>query len=143
MHALDAVTTQQAAMIFDAANLIWGLVIWALYVVALWPVFRKAGYPGWGAIIPIYNIYVLVKIGGFHGALTILFFVPIANIVMSILVAFGIGKAFGKGGAFSFFLLWLFAIIGYFIVGYGSARYIGPGGDPSRARVGSEAAVAA
>jgi hypothetical protein len=108
------------------------LIGYVIMVVALWPVFTKAGRPGWGAIIPIYNTYLLVKIAGYHGALTILFFIPIANIVMGILVALGLGRAFGRGGAFSFFLLWLLSIIGYFIVGYGGSTYIGDGGDASK-----------
>jgi hypothetical protein len=109
-------------------SITWGIIGYILMVIALWPVFRKAGRPGWGAIIPIYNTYLLVKIAGYHGALTILFFIPIANIVIGIIVALGVGRAFGRSGVFSFFLLWLLAIIGYFIVGYGSSQYIGDGG---------------
>lgn len=114
--------------IINPGNAIGGLVGYILYVLALWPVFKKAGFPGWGALIPIYNTYVLVKISGHHGAWVLLYLIPIVNIVISIIVAIGVGKAFEKGGAFSFFLLWLFSLIGYFIVGYGESRYIGPGG---------------
>jgi len=96
-------------------------------------VFVKAGRPGWGAIIPIYNIYLMVKIAGHHGAVVILYFIPIVNLITGIVVAVGIGRAFGKGGAFSFFLLWLLAIIGYFIVGYGSSKFIGDGGKQASA----------
>jgi hypothetical protein len=95
-------------------------------IIALRPVFAKAGYNGWTALIPIYNYYVLVKIAGFHGATVLLYIIPIVNIVFSIIVAVKVGAAFGKGGGFSFFLLWLFAFIGYCIVGYGSSTYRGP-----------------
>jgi hypothetical protein len=110
------------------ADYIGGLIGYIIYVIALWPVFVKAGRPGWGAIIPIYNIYLLVKIAGHHGAIVILYFIPIVNLITAIVVAVGVGRAFGKGGGFSFFLLWLFAIIGYFIIGYGSSKYVGDGG---------------
>ena len=110
------------------ADYIGGLIGYVIYVIALWPVFVKAGRPGWGAIIPIYNIYLLVKIAGHHGAIVILYFIPIVNLITAIVVAVGVGRAFGKGGGFSFFLLWLFAIIGYFIIGYGSSKYVGDGG---------------
>jgi hypothetical protein len=147
MHVLDVMaevtTTNGSLFVWNGMYLVWGLIAWALFVVALWPVFVKAGYPGWGAIIPIYNAYVLVKIAGYHGALTILYFVPIANIVMTILVALGVGKAFGKGAAFSIFLLWLFSIIGYFIIGYGSARYAGPGGNRAPVAAGGPAPAVA
>lgn len=110
------------------ASTIGGIIGYVLLAIALWGVFKKAGKPAWGGFVPIYNIYLLVKIAGYHGALVILFFIPIANIVVSIIVALGVGRAFGKGGAFSFFLLWLLSVIGYFVVGYGSAQYVGPGG---------------
>jgi hypothetical protein len=110
-----------------------GIIGYILTVVALWPVFRKAGKPGWGALIPIYNSYLLVKIAGLHGALILLYLIPIVNIVFAIIVAVRVGAAFDKGGAFSFFLLWLLAIIGYLIIGYGSSRYVGPGGVPEAA----------
>ena len=110
-----------------------GLIGYILTVIALWPVFRKAGKPGWGALIPIYNSYLLVKIAGLHGATILLYLIPIVNFVFSIIVAVKVAAAFGKGGAFGFFLLWLLALIGYLIIGYGSARYIGPGGVPEAA----------
>ena len=35
------------------------LLLAAPAVVATWRVFRKAGEPGWAAIVPVYNIIVL------------------------------------------------------------------------------------
>lgn len=127
----ELVTTQTTAF-NPAPSIIGGLVGWIISIIALWPVFTKAGRPGWGAIIPIYNTYLLVKIAGYHGALVILYFIPIVNIIVSIIVAIAVGRAFGKGGAFSFFLLWLLSIIGYLIIGFGGAQYIGDGGSPTK-----------
>ena len=42
-------------------------------IAALWKVFVKAGHPGWAAIIPIYNIYVLLKVIGRPGWWLLLF----------------------------------------------------------------------
>jgi hypothetical protein len=104
-----------------------GLVGYLLFtLIALRPVFAKAGYNGWSAIVPIYNIYVMVKMAGYHGATVILYVLPVIGWIFSIVVAVRIGKNFGKGGGFSFFLLWLLPFIGYCIVGYGSAIYVGP-----------------
>lgn len=103
-----------------------GLIVYVVYVVALWRVFTKAGYAGWLAIIPIVNIFILVKVAGYSAWLGLLYFVPIANIVMHILVALRVGKAFGKGTAFSIFLLWLFHVIGILIIGFGSSTYTKP-----------------
>ncbi|SMH50252.1 hypothetical protein SAMN06295885_3493 [Rathayibacter oskolensis] len=109
-----------------------GIIGYVIAVIALWPVFTKAGRPGWGAIIPIYNAYLLTKIAGYHGATLLLFLIPVVNVVWAVFIAYGVAKAFGKGLVFSFFLLWLFALIGYLILGYGSSRYLGDGGDPSK-----------
>lgn len=103
-----------------------GLVFYILIVVALWKVFGKAGYAGILAIIPIVNVVILVKIAGYSAWLTLLYLIPIVNIVWSILVAVRVGSGFGKGGAWSFFLLWLFAFVGYFIIGFGKATYTKP-----------------
>jgi hypothetical protein len=127
-HLITALSADYTQTTNYSGSGVGGIVGYVLFVIAVWPVFRKAGYPGWGAIIPIYNAYVLVKIAGLHGATVLLYLIPIVNLVFSIIVAIRVGAAFGKGGAFSFFLLWLFSIIGYLIVGYGSARYVGPGG---------------
>jgi hypothetical protein len=103
-----------------------GLIAYILYVIALWRVFTKAGYAGWLAIIPIVNLFVLVKVAGYTAWLGLLYFVPIANIVLHILVALRVGKAFGKGTAFSIFLLWLFQLIGLLIIAFDSSTYTKP-----------------
>lgn len=129
LHLLTAAGDYQQQTAYNpVSSIVPGLIGYVITVIALWPVFTKAGRPGWGAIIPIYNTYLLVKIAGYHGALTILFFIPLVNIVIAILVGLGVGRAFGKSTAFSIVLLWLLSIIGYFIIGYGKATYHGDGG---------------
>lgn len=103
-----------------------GLVIGLFLIVAMWRVFSKAGRPGWAAIIPFYNTYTLLKVAGRPGWWLILFFIPIVDIVILIIVALDVAKSFGKGGAFGFFGLVLFPFIGYPILGFGSAQYVGP-----------------
>lgn len=41
-----------------------GLAVAILMIVAMWKLFKKAGEPGWKALIPIYNAYILFKISG-------------------------------------------------------------------------------
>jgi len=102
------------------------LVFYILMAIALWRIFEKAGLPGILGIIPIVNLFFLVRIAGMSMWLGLLYIIPIVNIVFAIIVAFKLGSAFGKGGAFSFFLLWLFAFIGYLILGFGSSTYTKP-----------------
>jgi Family of unknown function (DUF5684) len=109
---------------------VWtGLLAFLWYVlvaIAMWMVFAKAGWPGILALIPIVNVVILVKIAGYSGWMSLLYLIPIVNIVFSIIVAIKVGAAFGKGAAWSFFLLWLIAFIGYFILGFGDAKYTKP-----------------
>jgi len=107
----------------DPIYWIFVLILYALMIIAGWKVFVKAGKPGWAIIIPIYNVIVLCQIAGKPGWWFILYCIPIVNIIIAIIVAVNLAKAFGKSGAFGFFLLFLFYIIGLFILGYGKAQY--------------------
>lgn len=111
------------ASIFSGTTGLIALVFYILVAVGLWKVFTKAGYPGILAIIPIVNLIFLVKIAGMSGWFALLYLIPIANLVLAIIVAFKLGARFDKGGAFSFFLLFLFPYIGYLILGFGDSRY--------------------
>ncbi|MGW8481937.1 DUF5684 domain-containing protein [Microbacterium sp. NPDC055903] len=112
-----------AEQVFSGSAGLLGLALYILYAVALWKVFTKAGYPGILALIPIVNLIFLVKVAGMSGWLVLLYLIPIVNIVFAIIVAFKEGANFGKGGVFSFFLLWMFPFIGHLIIGFGSATY--------------------
>ncbi|HTT57272.1 MAG TPA: DUF5684 domain-containing protein [Opitutaceae bacterium] len=114
--------------------MLFGLVLVALYlavalffIIAAWKVFTKAGKPGWGIFIPIYNLYLWVKIAGRSGWWVLLFLIPFVNIVIGIIVAIDVAKAFGKSGVWGFFLLFLLTYIGIAILGYGKAVYTPPG----------------
>jgi len=105
-----------------------GLVVGLIGIVGLWRVFTKAGRPGWGAIIPIFNLYLLVKTAGRPGWWVVLYLIPLVNIVVHAIVAIDLAKNFGKGKVFGIVGVWLFSIIGFLILGFGDARYVGPDG---------------
>lgn len=107
------------------SNVFGGIIGYALFVASVWGMFTKSGRAGWTAIIPIYNWYVVVKIAGFSGAATILYFIPIVNIIFGWFVGWNIGKQYGKSTVFKIFGLVLFQLIGFFILSYGSDRYRG------------------
>jgi hypothetical protein len=106
-----------------------GIIVYIVIVIfelaAMWRVFTKAGRYGWGAIIPIYNIYLLCKIAGRPGWWTVLFFIPIVNLVMAIIVWHGISRAFGHGAGFTVGLI-LLPFIFIPILGFGDSQYGGP-----------------
>ncbi len=104
--------------------LIIQLAIVVFIIASLWKVFTKAGHPGWAAIVPIYNAYILCKIAGKPGWWVILMIIPFVNIIISLLVALGIAQNFGKGAGFGIGL-WPLGPIFYPILGFGSAQYQG------------------
>lgn len=105
--------------------LCWGVFL-LLVVVGMWKVYVKADQPGWAAIIPIYNIYVMTKIIGRPWWWLLLLIIPIVNLIVTIIMAIDLAKSFGKDAAYGILLLWLFSIIGYLILGFGDAEYQGP-----------------
>ncbi len=122
---LAQITTTSSS---NGDSVLWSLVSIALslvLIVSLWVIFTKAKHPGWAAIIPIYNIYVLLKVVGRPGWWLLLYLIPFVNIVVHLVVAIDFAKAFGKSTTFGVFGLWLFSIIGYPMLAFGDARYEG------------------
>jgi len=102
-------------------------VLVVIMVASMWKMFEKAGQPGWAAIIPIYNYVVLLQIVGKPWWWILLFMIPLANIVFAIIMYLELAKSFGKGTGFAIGLIFL-SIVFFPILGFGDARYIGPGG---------------
>lgn len=98
-------------------------------IIAQWKVFTKAGQPGWACIIPIYNAYIMTKIAGKPWWWLLMFLIPFVNLVFAIWLTNMISKSFGKDEAFTIGLL-LLGIIFWPILGFGTAKYQGPYGDP-------------
>lgn len=99
------------------------VALYVLYIIAAWKIFTKAGRPGILSIIPIVNLIVLIRITGYSGWLVLLYLIPIVNVIFNFFLAIRLGERFSKGVFFSIFWLWLLPIIGYFVLGYGQAKY--------------------
>ena len=96
-----------------------GIVV--LLLVSMWQVFVKAGQPGWGILIPIYNLYLMLKIAGRPGWWLILAFIPLVNLVL-LIIPFDIAQNFRKGVGFGLGLL-LLGFVFYPILAFSNARY--------------------
>lgn len=83
------------------------LVLCVFVLVCMWIVFRKAGKPGWAAIVPFYNLYVLFDITWGSGMRFLLLLIPIYNIILSIQTQVRLARAFGKSGGFAAGLIFL------------------------------------
>ena len=114
----NSAAAQGVAMVF--------VVLWAaialLMIASLWKVFTKAGEPGWAAIVPIYNLIVLLKIAGKPAWWFLLMLIPVVNFIVAIIMVIALAKNFGKGTGFAIGLL-LLAPIFYPVLGFGSAKY--------------------
>ena len=102
-----------------------GLAICILGILAMAKIVKKAGKPGWAAIVPFYNLYVLFEIAWGKGLLFLLTLIPLANLVVMIILWVKLAKAFGKGGGFAVGLVFL-NLIFTCILGFGKAKYVGP-----------------
>lgn len=106
-----------------------GIVFWIFYfaflifmIIVMWKIFVKAGKPGWGCIIPIYNIILQLEIAGRPLWWVFLMFIPLVNTVVAIIILFDIAKAFGKGTGFGLGMLFL-PFIFFPILAFDSSEY--------------------
>lgn len=113
---------------FDSALITtWIIVCSALLLLSiagLWAIFRKAGEPGWAAIIPFYNVYILYKITRGNGWLFLLLLIPFVDIVIMVITTYKLSRAFAHGLGYCLGLL-LFPFLFQLIVGFGSSQYLG------------------
>lgn len=61
------------------------------------PGLEKAGEPDRAAVIPIYNTYVLINIGGNAWWWLLLLFVPLLDLVAIVKISIDVAKATGQG----------------------------------------------
>lgn len=113
---------------FDSALITTWIIVCStlllLSIAGLWAIFRKAGEPGWAAIIPFYNVYILYKITWGNGWLFLLLLIPFVDIVIVVITTYKLSRAFGHGLGYCLGLL-LFPFLFQLIVGFGSSQYLG------------------
>jgi len=106
-----------------------GVAFWIFYfafiiffIVVMWKIFEKAGKPGWGCIVPIYNIILQLEIAGRPIWWIFLMFIPFVNAVVGIIIILDIAKAFGKGTGFAVGMIFL-PIIFFPVLAFDSSEY--------------------
>jgi len=106
------------------------LVIIIVVIAGAWKMFTKAEKPGWGVLVPIYNIILMLEIAGRPLWWFILLLIPFVNLIIAIIVNIDIAKKFGKGVGFGIGMVFL-GVIFIPILGFGDAQYQGAGAAPS------------
>ena len=131
-----------------AAALINSLLVLAIGVcisAGMWKLFTKAGKPGWAALVPVYNVIVLLEIVGRPAWWVLLLFTPFTSIFFLVMVMLDLARSFGKSSGFGV-LMAFFAPVMYLVLGFGQDRYLGPaaaqgayypGGMPKQPQYGS------
>lgn len=109
--------------IFGAIGVVISVLVCLLILSATWRIFTKAGRPGWYALIPVYNVYVMLQIVKKPTWLTLLFFIPYLQLIPQIIISIELGKAFGKSAAFSTIFI-LILPLGYFIIAFDDSKYL-------------------
>jgi hypothetical protein len=104
--------------------LIWFAMI-AVLIASLWKIYTKAGQPGWAAIVPIYNIIILMNIVGRPVWWVVLFCIPFVNFIAIIIIYIDLAKSFGKDIGFAIGMIFLFFIF-MPMLAFGDAKYMGP-----------------
>lgn len=126
MENYDPQSAGVFALLFGAM-LIPLLIVYVIMAIGLWKTFEKAGKPGWSAIVPIYNVIVLLEIVGKPIWWLVMLIIPCLNIVFAVWITNLLSKSFGQTEGFTIGLL-LLPMIFYPVLGFGNYRYIGPAG---------------
>lgn len=108
--------------------LVFWLVLLAVAIVTIagtWKTFEKAGKPGWGAIVPIYNTYLMLKIGGNSGWWLLGLMVPVLNFFVALKMVIDVAQQFGRGIGFGLGLGFL-GFVFFPLLGFGDYTYRAP-----------------
>ena len=127
-YSTSNVNSADAAALWPFLAVIWiiAMAVAVITIVSMWKLFTKAGKPGWAAIVPIYNNIVMLEIVGRPLWWVVLYFVPFANIVVTIMVALETAKVFGKDTVFGVLMI-LFPVPMYPILAFSkNTQYLGP-----------------
>ena len=98
------------------------LLLLVLLIASFWKVFTKAGEAGWQSIIPLYNMFILVKISGKPWWWFLLMFIPVVGIIVLILVQMALAARFNRGPLFGLGLAFL-GFIFYPVLAFDKSSY--------------------
>lgn len=122
-----------------------GAAVAALFIIARWKLYVKAGHPGWMSLIPVYGLKPRFSVAWTDGAIfwtyfgvmiaaIVLCWVPLLNIVLFVILmvinamlAVHEAKAYGKGDLFAMGLAIPFSFpVLYIIMGFSkNTQYVG------------------
>ncbi|WP_345801519.1 DUF5684 domain-containing protein [Microbacterium sp. AZCO] len=105
-------------------SLVTFVLFYAWTAIALGAVFRKSGESAWKAWVPVLNIVVFLRVAGLSGWLVLLFLLPFAGFVVTVIASYRINVAFGHGAGMTVLAALLFPIWAT-VLGFGPDRWLG------------------
>ena len=103
--------------------LVWGAVTIPGVLLGWLGVFPKAGLPRWAALVPVYNVYLLVVgVARLSVLWFVLLWIPAVQVVAALLVNVEVARRFGRSEGFGVGLA-MVGFVFYPLIGYGDAQY--------------------
>ena len=103
---------------------IYFLII-VLNLIGLSKIFEKAGFPAWSAFIPVYNIFILIKILDIPTPFILFFFIPFINLMAYAYTCFKLAQCFNKNQFFYTLGIFLLPFVFIPILGFGRSQFTG------------------
>lgn len=125
--------------VFLGIMILIALAVAVLHIIGLWKLLEKGGKPGWGALIPIYNQYLLCDMVGVSPwwilivfGCGLLGFIPVigslvslaASIYFAVILNVSLARSFDKEDSYAIGLI-LLAPIFYLILGCSDSKFVG------------------
>lgn len=123
-YTTDVDTTGLLGVVAGVGIVSWiiSMAVCVVMIIAMWKIFKKAGKNGWEAIVPVYNMIVMLEISNIPIWQIVFYFIPFANIYIMFKQYIELSKKFGKSTGFGV-LTAFFPFICLPILGFGSAKY--------------------
>lgn len=100
------------------------VMIILFYILCFYRIFKKAGKNPWTALIPIYNVIIMLNIATLPSYYFLLMLIPVVNIYPFVCLSKEVARSFQKSGAFAVGLFFL-PVIYYPILAFSDSRYFG------------------
>lgn len=109
------------------AVLLFSVIWYVLVAISNYILFEKAGYAGWKAFIPLYNIYIqqCITFGKDKGVYVLFLLIPLAGSLYGIYLTYYFGKAFGLSDVQAIFYVLFTPIFNLYIAFNQGSTYQG------------------
>lgn len=132
MTVLDVPSIMNVYSGFNVGSSLVSLAIGILVIIAWWRIFEQAGFQGWKAIIPVYNVIIMFRMTRIRPEwawVMVGLLIPFVNflaalglLVLGALSAVRLSQAYNRSGVWAIGLV-LLPFIFYPILAFGYERY--------------------